>query len=95
MFRKTAHLVEECIQHTDTKHPACSKREAEHECKIRALISLDLKKDHNKSSYATVKGQAVPLSVHTEKSSRQSYVWPYHACLVFNSLYTLAYLNMY
>lgn len=39
------HLVKQCIQHADTEHPACSKRQPEHESQVGALITLYLKRE--------------------------------------------------
>lgn len=33
-----ADLVEQCIQHADTKHSASSKRQAEHEGQVGAIL---------------------------------------------------------
>lgn len=39
-----SHLVKQRIQHADTEHPACSKRQPEHEGQVGALIALYLKR---------------------------------------------------
>lgn len=43
-----SHLVKQCIQHADTEHSACSKRQPEHEGQVGALITLYLKTETQK-----------------------------------------------
>lgn len=48
--RVSLHLIEQCIQHADTEHPACSKRQPEHESQVGALITLYLKGETGKNT---------------------------------------------
>lgn len=69
-----AHLVEECIQHADTEHPASSEREAEHEGKIGALISLYLNNSRD-TKYITCHTHGL------NNLAQMMYVWEIRCCI--------------
>lgn len=53
------HLIEQCIQHADTEHPACSKRQPEHESQVGALITLYLKGETCKNTLRNSAGNSM------------------------------------
>lgn len=51
-----SHLVKQRVEHADAEHPACSKRQPEHEGQVGALITLYLKtmkQEGNKTHWET------------------------------------------